>query len=174
MNQLDSQKQRGWSWILVPLIVAGALLAAWVARPMRRVGWGQTVQYDDFAYEVVGVNVRELGSKPFTVVTFKVHNRAKRVSYRFRHDIVVIKDAGGELYAVSPPGQRALDATDGGGDPCGGDLRPGASCTTRLAFDLPADISEPRLQIRHGGWIGAIIDSVLYGDQEIVLDAAVE
>ncbi len=64
--------------------------------------------------------------------------------------IATVLDAQGRAYTISPAGQRALELSAGTGMPFTTPLRPGESYTTQLVFDLPADVSAPRLLIHEG------------------------
>lgn len=66
-------------------------------------------------------------------------------------------DEGGRAYEPSPEGQRALDLSDGSGTPLTTPLRPGESYTTKLVFDLPADIKNPSLLMNEGEWVTHLI-----------------
>lgn len=56
-------------------------------------------------------------------------------------------DGRGREYGVSAAGQRALEASEGGGEPLATPLRPGEAYTTILVFDLPAGTRDPVLLI---------------------------
>lgn len=168
---MEDRRERSRAWLVVVIFVLAGAFAAylWMNRPGRVVGRREAIQYDDFAYEVVDVKTQRLAGRAYTVVTLTVHNRAQRVDYQFHRDIVVIEAADRRRFTVSAEGQRALDGTRGGTDPCVAALPAGASCTTTLAFDLPPDLPDPRLLIRHGAWFGAIVDDLLVGRKEIRL-----
>lgn len=68
--------------------------------------------------------------------------------------VVTILDEQGNSYSPSVEGQRALNASpEGGGTSLDTPLRPGESYTTNLVFDLPADIKNPELLLREGGFV---------------------
>jgi hypothetical protein len=69
--------------------------------------------------------------------------------------VVTILDAEGNSYSPSTEGERALGGSqaEAGGTPLDTPLRPGESYTTDLVFDLPANIKNPELLMREGGFI---------------------
>nr|MDQ3819432.1 DUF4352 domain-containing protein [Acidobacteriota bacterium] len=67
--------------------------------------------------------------------------------------VVTVSDGQGNSYDPSPEGERALDALQGRGTPLTTPLHPGESYTTDLVFDLPVNITDPRLLIREGEFI---------------------
>lgn len=155
----------------IALCIALAALA-WIGyglltRPGLVVGLRTPIQFDDFAYEVLAVRTEVLDSQVYTVVDFRVHNRAVRVDYRFDPAIVSIRSADGRRFKVSPEGQRALLSAHPELRPCTDKMPAGTTCTTALAFDLPPDLQDPRLVIRHGFWIGALVDDILIGEKSI-------
>jgi hypothetical protein len=156
---------------------AGAVVVALLAllvylrlnQPGVIVGWGAPIGYDDFAFEVIGVRPMVLGDRTYTVVTMRVHNRAKRVDFRFRPSTVVIEGADGRMFRIDPEGQRRLGERRSGPDPCAVPLPAGTTGTTALAYALPDDLPSPLVRIRHGGWIGAILDDLIVGAKAIRL-----
>jgi hypothetical protein len=98
----------------------------------------------------------------FYVVTIKTRFDETTIS-RTRGDglltpnsrVVTILDEQGNSYSPSTEGQRALNSSQaegGGGTPLDTPLRPGESYTTDLVFDLPANIKNPELLMREGGF----------------------
>ena len=171
MSTADNRRERARSWVIGLVLVGFGAFATvfWLNRKGEVVGWNQTIQYDDFAFEVTDVRPQTLAGTTCTVISMNVHNRAVRVDYRFRRDIVVIEDADGNFYRVSPKAQAELDRLRGEHDPCGKSMPAGTSCSTELAFALPEQLSDPQLLIRHGGWIGALADDLLFGRKAIRL-----
>jgi hypothetical protein len=98
----------------------------------------------------------------FYVVTVKTRFDEKTISST-RGDgllwpnsrIVTILDEQGNSYSPSTEGQRALESAqpEGSGTPLDAPLRPGQSYTTELVFDLPANIRNPELLMREGGFV---------------------
>lgn len=121
------------------------------------------------AYSVIEVTVSKgLGSATrqtatqgtFYVVTVKGWFDEKTISPRRGNfpltpdprAVSVLDDLGRE-YEPSPDGQRALEEDQDNTISLTQPLRPGESYTTRLVFDLPIDIRNPRLLIAAKGWI---------------------
>jgi hypothetical protein len=67
--------------------------------------------------------------------------------------IVTIIDGRGRTFFPSEIGERALVAMNDARTDLKTPLRPGESYTTRLVFDLPADIQSPTLLMREGEWL---------------------
>jgi hypothetical protein len=151
-------------------IAAVALINyALILRPDRVVGMRAPVQFDDFAFEVLELHNEVLDGRSVAVLELRIHNHAVRVTYHFDPSIVSIQDADGRRFNVSPHAQKALLTAHSGMAACTGAVPAGATCTTHLAFELPAGIRQPTLVIRHGFWIGALIDDLLIGKKVIRL-----
>ena len=143
-----------------------AFLFASLASADRVLGWGEEKHLCEIdchlAYSVVAVRATPtLGSGAsrlaargvFAVVTVRVRFDSATISphrgmgplWPGRHRIDVV-DAVGRHYAYSLPGARAL----GGGEaaPLTRPLVPGESYTADLAFDVPGDARDLRLEIR--------------------------
>jgi hypothetical protein len=67
--------------------------------------------------------------------------------------VVTVSDEQGNSYNVSTEGERALEASEGGGTPLTKPLHPGEAYTTDLVFDLPADVRQPTLLMREGKFV---------------------
>lgn len=65
---------------------------------------------------------------------------------------VAVVDASGRRYAPSAAAARILDREEGPSTPIDTPLRPGESYVTRLVFDLPAGIRDPRLLVTEAGF----------------------
>jgi hypothetical protein len=61
--------------------------------------------------------------------------------------------APGATYRPDPAGERALESVEGPAIPLTRPLVPGESYRTRLVFDLPEKVREPRLSITESDWI---------------------
>jgi hypothetical protein len=160
------------------LVIAVALLAifALLNRHNQIVGLNQEIQYDDFAFAVLGtVKANAVGSittqqnteGQFYVVTLKVTNHARRVNYQFPKSAAILVDEGGREYHISGAGQKALEGetTKGGG--CESELPPGVSCVTDLVFELPKGARPSYVRISEGGAAGDVLDTIFYGKKII-------
>jgi hypothetical protein len=171
--QRSAKHKEGWLNLLLcslGLAACAALAIAVLNRPGPVVGLRTPIQYDDFAYEVIDHRKEVLAGQCYQVIIFRIHNRARRVEYSFRPEIVRIKSTDGRLFRVSPRGQAALTAAYPSFTPCAQPMPPGTACTTALAFAIPTDVTDTRLVIRHGGWIFALVDDILFGKKSIQLD----
>jgi len=153
------------------LFLLGVLLVAILAllnRHNQTAGFNQEIQYDDFAFSVVGSKeVATLGSTmaqgKFVVVTMKIANHARRVNYTFNKAVVILVDEDGKEYHISDRGQKALDAepTHNGG--CESEIPAGASCVTDVVFDVSKDVRVSHLRTSEGGSVGDVLDTIFYG-----------
>lgn len=163
--------------MVTAIIIAGlclvllAILAA-LNRRTQIVGLNQEIQYDDFAFSVLGARAATnlATSEPqagaagnYYVVTMKVANHALRVDYTFDKTAAILVDDAGREFHLSASGQRALESARKQKDECEGPLPAGVSCTTELVFELPAGARVSHLRISEGGELGDILDSIFYG-----------
>lgn len=151
-----------------------AMLAA-LNRRTQTVGLNQEIQYDDFAFSVLGVRqATALGKGDsqapngvYYVVTIKVANHAKRVDYTFKKASAILVDDAGREFHLSENGQQALESTQS--DKCSGPIPAGASCIAEVAFEVPENAHVLQLKFSEGGSIGDILDFVFYGTKRIGL-----
>lgn len=147
------------------LIYALALVSIAALSPQRTFAMSQERCFDDWCIAAVrAVRVSTIGSDPsvvargsFVVVTVRVSSHAKGVSQRALDASLYALDSAGHRYDVSLPAQRALDATDQGGQPLNTELAPGASFTHTVAFATPVDVTGLALVVSHGAFPGVII-----------------
>jgi hypothetical protein len=71
--------------------------------------------------------------------------------------LATVVDPQGSKYWPSESGARALAQTEDLGTPFTGVLRPGETYTTKLVFDLPADVTNPTLLLNEGAWLTRFI-----------------
>jgi hypothetical protein len=93
-------------------------------------------------------------------------NRGDRPLVPYPREISLI-DGAGNSYSISHAGQQALNAMGEAGTSMIQPLRPGESYVSRLVFDVPPGIANPRLLIASPSdprWIG----TVLIGSEESV------
>ncbi len=126
------------------------------------------------AYSVTGVAVaKTLGSGParatargvYRVVDLRVRFdentiarwRPKDLTLTPNPRTVRVVDASNNAYPPDSTGERALASTEGPAIPLTRPLLPGESYTTRLVFDLPADVREPRLSITEANWVTRLV-----------------
>ena len=160
------------------LAAIGFSLLAMLAVLNRRdqnVGLNQEIQYDDFAFSVVGLRkANALGKGDsqaadgvYYVVTIKVANHAVRVDYTFKMKGAILIDELGREFHVSSSGQRALES--GEGPHCGAPIPAGASCVMDVVFDVPKNANVSQLRISEGRLAGDILDVIFYGKKRIEL-----
>ena len=174
------QRSKGFAVTLAILAAIGISLLAVLALLNRRdqiVGLNQEIQYDDFAFSVVGIrkesSIGKSGSQApagvYYVVTIKVANHAKRVDYRFKKNSAVMVDTFGREFHLARGAQEQLESTQG--QQCTEAIPAGASCLADVVFELPSDGRALQLRISEGGLAGDILDVVFFGKKRIALEA---
>jgi hypothetical protein len=164
--------------VLFGLVVAGVLALAWTGcvRHDRIAARGEQLLYDDFAFSVqdvmqaktLGVPGHEARARgTFWIVDVRVANKAQRVSYELDSHQVAVLDENDRPIEPSSEGQAAL-AAEGHATPRVDELAHGESCTTRVVFDVPDSVVEPRLKIRFGK-VGTMADDLLLGNWSLRL-----
>jgi hypothetical protein len=131
------------------------------------VGLGTPIRYDDFGFEVVRCEPVAVDGHTWQAVTLRVHNDAKRVSFRVKPGDVVIDGADGRRFWPSAEGRRALEWAGRALGPIDPELPAGTTADVVLVFDLPADLPRPLLKLEGGGWLGAFLDHLIVGPQAI-------
>jgi hypothetical protein len=163
------------------LLIGGVLvfgLLATLASLNRRdevAGLRQEILYDDFAFSVQDVRKsRTVGSVSakgvFYIVTLKVANHDRRVSFEFKPTSPMLISEDGQQFRVSSESQHALSSDSGAGDACAAPIPPGSYCVKEVVFDVPDDVPVPWLKISRGGLAGDILDTIFYGKKVISLD----
>jgi hypothetical protein len=162
---------------VVGILAAIALfiaLAYTVSTPRHFIALGSPVRQDDFVYVVTGVGrapeisngaAKARAAGVFYIVTIRVDNDAKRVSFRWDERIPHIVDAQGHRYDKSTDGQAALDAATKPNF----SIAPGQSASFQAVFDVPADIAKPALAFDNGLLMGDIFDLAAYRRVGVVL-----
>ncbi|HJZ67079.1 MAG TPA: DUF4352 domain-containing protein [Blastocatellia bacterium] len=166
--------------VTVAIVAAiGISLLAMLAVMNRRdqiVGLNEDIQYDDFAFSVLAVReAHSLGSAEYQtnaqgvywIVTLKIVNHAKRVDYKFKRSSPVLIEASGRELRPSAIGQQALESVSG--LRCSKPIPAGASCTTEVVFDVPANARVSSLRISEGGLAGDILEVIFFGKKRIEL-----
>jgi hypothetical protein len=133
----------------------------------RVVGVGDRVRHDDFLYSVAGVErAKEIGDRhargTFHIVTFRVENRAGRVTHEWSNDIAYVVDERGRQFDNDTEAQRALDRHAPFGLSDRYVTRAEMDQTTKLVFDLPDDVKSPYLKFRGFLLMGDVFDGNQY------------
>ena len=71
--------------------------------------------------------------------------------------LATVVDAQGHKYWPSETGAKALAQTEDPGTPLSEALRPGETYTSKLVFDLPAEIANPTMLLNESGWLTRFI-----------------
>jgi hypothetical protein len=155
------------------LTLSAALLAAACGRD-EVISIGQSIHHDDFEYSVQSLERKDrIGTLHahglFYLVTFEVRNDAKRVEHEWSNSIAYVVDRQGRHYEVDAHAQQGLADTrrlpykDRHVTPAG------ATESTVLVFDLPAQIEEPHLGVRGLFLMGDLADFNQYRRQRVRL-----
>jgi hypothetical protein len=133
-----------------------------LSRPETVVSWNTPLRYDDFEFSVTGVQTiaGAPAGRTRQVVSLRVDNRAKRVSFIFQPAMAVVTDSSGRTYPVSRDVKPAFD--------WGTPIPAGASQTYPLEFDLPNEARNSSLKITFGP-VGDALDAFLTGRRRIRL-----
>ena len=124
-----------------------------------KAGLNTPIRFDDFDFQVNNVKITAADSNGRVnyTVTLQIDNRAKRVPFTFDERRVVVRDNLGRLFAtVSPAMAPSI-------------LPAGSNATFDLRFDLPADISIPRMRVLASGPVGDVLEFLIFGDKEFSL-----
>src|SRR5262245_14450376 len=172
-----NSKGLGLTVVIAALVGVSLLaMAALLNRRDQTVGLNQEIQYDDFAFSVLGVRkatalgreyAQERAKGVYYIVTVKVANHAKRVDYTFKKASAIIVDVEQKEFHLSVSGQQALESTSG--TQCSSRIPAGASCVSELVFDVPADAELTHFRISEGGLAGDILEVVFFGRKRIEL-----
>jgi hypothetical protein len=182
-ENLQPMKWKRYAITAAALLVMGLVLLCILAvlnRHNQTVGLNQEIQYDDFAFSVLGtVKVNAVGNYraqqstqgQFYIITMKVTNHAKRVNYSFDKAVAILVDESGREYHISSAGQKALEGetTKSGG--CESEIAPGASCISDLVFELPKEARISHVRVSGGGAAGDVLDTIFYGKKVIKVES---
>jgi hypothetical protein len=170
-------RRRRWIW--VALILASWLLLARLAYRDEVVGRDRPIVLDDFAFAVQEVRVAEgpgdggdsgPGRARSMIVSLKIMNRARRVSFSFDPRWAVLVDSQGVERRISPVMQRAYDERDLSRSPYRAPIKAGASAEVDLVFDAPPETAGCQFRLSSGGPVGDFLDGFLSGPRRIALD----
>ena len=110
-----------------------------------------------------------LGAARTYVVTLRVSSTAVRVPLRLLDPHIVIRDAQGREYMRSQAAESLLAANGAPFEPLTKEIGPSQSFHTTVAFELPPDVTAPRLLVTEGIWADKIIELFLIGDEDSLL-----
>jgi hypothetical protein len=176
---MESQS-KGFTVTLGIVAAIGFSLVAMLALMNRRdetVSLNREIQYDDFAFSVLGVRQAESVGKGvqlvkpdgvFYVVTLKIANHAVRVDYKYKRGSPLLVDEQGKEHRPSSEGQPALESTLSSAELCEAPIPAGESCVTEVVFDVPAGVRASQLRITFGP-LADIFDPIFSGRKRIAL-----
>ena len=104
----------------------------------------------------------------FYIVGVRVFSNARNPAIRFRllEPSAVVRDASGRSYARNDQTERLLPTGD---VDLGRDIRGRETVDKEIVFDLPGDVSDPRLDIREGYKLDQLFEAFLIDDEDSVL-----
>lgn len=105
----------------------------------------------------------------YYVVTLRQSSDGKRVPIGIADPVATVIDADGIRYDRSSAAEAALAAIEGPQPGLGHAVQAGSGYTTKLVFDLPRDVSDPRLHVAEGGWLARLSELFLIGDEDSML-----
>jgi len=169
---------------LLALIYAGGVITASAASAEQTIAAGDTKWFCGFYLDChLGLSVERTetttslagprGPVPakgaFRVITLRLHNSAKNpnLDMLFYRPNARIVDASGRTYARSPEAEAALP----------GDRPPALAAETSvghepveatIAFDLPANVQQPRLMVSEGWFAARVIELGLINDENSI------
>ena len=170
---------RGRRWIWAVLFLVSMLLLARMAHRDEVVGRDRPIVLDDFAFAVRDVRIAEepgeeldqrSGQKRSMIVSLKIMNRARRVSFRFDPSWAVLVDGEGVERRISWDMQQKFDERDLSRSPYRSPIKAGESAEVDLVFEAPPDTAGCQFRLSSGGPIGAFLDGFFAGPRRITLD----
>jgi hypothetical protein len=105
----------------------------------------------------------------FYVVTVKVTSDARRATLRLADPTATIVDRAGRVYHRSTLGERALANAIGPAIPLNYPVSGDSHFTTPVVFDLPRDVTEPKLLLTDTPGLARAVEGVLIGDEDSFL-----
>jgi hypothetical protein len=170
---------RARRWIWVVLILTSLLLLVRMAHRDEVVGRDRPIVLDDFAFEVRDVQIagepgegvdQKSGPKRSMIVSLKIMNRARRVSFKFDPNWAVLVDGKGGERRISPVMQQKFDERDLMRSPYRAPIKAGESAEVDLVFQAPTETAGCQFRLSSGGPIGAFLDGFFSGPRRIALD----
>lgn len=102
----------------------------------------------------------------FYIVNVQVFSDAVREPLQLTDVRATILDQAGNVYRRNLAGEEALGTAQPSFETR---IGPEESFTKEIVFDLPADVKEPRLDIREGFIVDAFVEAALIGDEDSIL-----
>jgi len=128
---------------------------------------GQNIHHDDFEYAATNIERLKqistghdslIAKGRFYVVNFRVINNAKRVNHKWNNSIAYIIDASGKEYENILNAQILLNSVQNFNWQKEYQTLAQAIDSTKLIFDLPANVQKPYLMVRGKTLMGDFFD----------------
>ena len=159
-------------------VYAGALLATSLTSHERVLARGETLRFCGFYLDChLGVAVEGVDQQAFIgdtraegtfyVIRLRVSSDARQATLHFGRPTFKVIDAGGRTYERAEAAERVLA---GASDTAA--TRPiaaGGSYEIHLVFDLPADVSRPRLKVTDPTGVDRVLEGLVIGDDDSIL-----
>lgn len=100
------------------------------------------------------------------MITVARSSDADRVPIGLAQPEAIVVDAEGRRYRRSTLGEAALARMVGEQPPLGRAVRTGEAYSTRLVFDLPADVHDPKLHVTERDLLARLSELFLIGDED--------
>jgi hypothetical protein len=132
--------------------------------PQKVLRVGDTRSFDDWCIsveevkttEAIGPHVHPARGR-FLLVTLRVSSRARRVRQSAPDALVYLVDASGRRIDLADSAQETYERLNGPQAALTAMLDPQTSFPTVRVFDVPSDLQEIGLAVRHGAWPGWFI-----------------
>ena len=158
---------------------AGALFTASLTSRERVLARGETLKFCGFYLDChLGVAVEGVdqqasigearASGRFYVIRLRVSSDARQATLHVRKPTFVVVDRAGQTYERAKKAE-GLMATDAGDTMLTRAIAAGDSYEIRLVFDLPANVSEPRLKVTDPTGVDRVLEGLVIGDDDSIL-----
>ncbi len=107
----------------------------------------------------------------FYIVTVRVSSNAVAATFQLRNPGIFVVDGEGNRYARAIAAESIWQRAAERAGPIVRPVQPGASYTFDVVFDLPEEVSHPRLRVSHGDAFERLTELFLIGDEDSLLHA---
>jgi hypothetical protein len=156
-KRMAAAKQTATRLAVFIAIYAVTLVAVSLTTPQKNLRAGEVRCFDEWCITVAGASRQpRIGdvsaSGIFYVVTVQVSSRSRERRQREVDVYTYLTDIRGRRFDVSPAGQGALQGAGLAGAPVTSFLDPGGSFESRLAYDVPKDVTDVGFVKTSHGW----------------------
>lgn len=176
---METTRKGAFFRLALILALAGAgllLLLASLVHHEQHVGLGGEIVHDDFGFRVEHVETEHAfpaaaprPSGRYLVIHLAITNHAKRVPFALTTWTPVLVDGAGHVIEPHPGAQAALVSELGEAAEFTGSVERGASTTKLVAYDVPENAVDLRLEIHWGGELVNLFEDLVFGAKDIAL-----